>query len=90
MREIWLRVSGRVQGVGYRAFVARSGRGLNLSGGVRNELDGTVVVKLAGGSEAAVESFRVLLRRGPVAARVEAVEEMASDERPGGRFDFEF
>ncbi|HRC85758.1 MAG TPA: acylphosphatase, partial [Thermoanaerobaculia bacterium] len=36
------RVTGRVQGVGFRAFVRREGRRLGLSGEVRNLEDGSV------------------------------------------------
>jgi len=89
MSERWLRVSGRVQGVGYRAFAARAGRNLGLSGAVRNEADGAVVVRVSG-EAAAVESFRAALARGPVAARVEAVRELTEGDRPTGRFDLEF
>ena len=43
-------VTGRVQGVGFRYFVARSARNLGLSGYVRNLPDGTVEVAASGGA----------------------------------------
>lgn len=39
---ISFRVSGRVQGVGFRAFVRSTGQQFGLTGWVRNEIDGTV------------------------------------------------
>ena len=41
-------VRGQVQGVGYRYFVQRVARGLNLTGYVKNEPDGSVVVEAQG------------------------------------------
>lgn len=73
-REAWrFRVSGRVQGVGYRAFVLRSAEELQLAGWVRNDPGGTVTA-LAVGPAAALERFAEELARGPRAARVAAVE----------------
>ena len=69
------RVVGRVQGVGFRHFAARSARALGLAGGVRNEADGSVVA-VAEGSDEALREFRRALERGPGASRVERVEEI--------------
>jgi acylphosphatase len=68
------RVTGRVQGVGFRAFVVRHARGAGMRAGVRNERDGSVVCVAAGGA-AGLEGLRRALARGPAMARVEAVEE---------------
>jgi DNA ligase D-like protein (predicted 3'-phosphoesterase) len=66
-------VSGHVQGVGYRdAIVGRAGE-LGLFGWVRNADDGSVLVH-AEGPEPALEELASFLRKGPPAARVEAVE----------------
>jgi len=40
---ISFRVSGRVQGVGFRAFVRSTGQQYGLAGWVKNEVDGTVI-----------------------------------------------
>ncbi|HEX4955931.1 MAG TPA: acylphosphatase [Thermoanaerobaculia bacterium] len=72
-RAVEVRVSGRVQGVGFRAFVRRLGRELGLSGTVRNLPDGSVGVR-AGGAEEAVEALLVALHEGPPASRVDRVE----------------
>lgn len=65
-------VSGRVQNVGYRAFVLRYARGLGLSGTVRNLPSGEVEV-VAEGDEASLNQLLTLLRQGPPAARVRDV-----------------
>jgi acylphosphatase len=66
------RVTGRVQGVGFRVWTARRARELGLRGAVRNEPDGSVVVE-GEGEPAALERLEELLRRGPALARVRAV-----------------
>lgn len=62
-------VSGRVQNVGYRAFVLRYARALGLSGTVRNLPSGQVEV-IAEGDEKTLHQLLTLLRQGPPAARV--------------------
>ncbi len=64
---------GRVQGVGFRYFVAHLARRLEVSGEVRNLPDGSVEVLAAAGEEALV-SFEAELRQGPPGSRVESVE----------------
>jgi acylphosphatase len=66
-------ISGRVQGVGYRAFAQREARRLGLVGWTRNRRDGRVEC-LARGEAAALESFLAALRRGPAAGEVTGVE----------------
>ena len=83
-------VSGRVQGVGFRYFVARAARGLGLSGYVRNLPDGTVEVAAAG-DRAALESLAALLEEGPPGAVVESVElDWSSPPDVGDTFDVRF
>ena len=62
-------VSGRVQGVGYRAFVEREAMRLGLNGWVRNRRDGTVEAVVAG-EEKAIEVLVAACRQGPVHASV--------------------
>jgi acylphosphatase len=66
-------VAGQVQGVGYRWFVARHARGLDLSGYARNLPDGRVEV-VATGDDAALARLEELLRAGPANAHVTGVE----------------
>jgi acylphosphatase len=75
-------VRGRVQGVGFRWFVDYEARQLGLAGWVRNNINGTVEV-LAMGNEQQHLVLRGKLQRGPRAARVDEVEELAAEPVPG-------
>lgn len=66
------RVSGRVQGVFYRASAREQARRLGLRGWVRNLADGRVEA-LAGGTPAALERFESWLASGPPRASVSGV-----------------
>ena len=66
-------VSGRVQGVGYRAFAARVAAEQRLLGGVRNLDDGRVELDVEG-EKAAIEALLHELWAGPPAARVATIE----------------
>ena len=65
-------VSGRVQGVGFRAFVADAARAEGLAGWVRNLPDGRVEVHAEGDAEA-LGRFEWRLWQGPAMARVDDV-----------------
>ena len=66
-------VTGRVQGVGFRAAVQGKAAFLGLRGWVRNRADGAVE-GLVGGEPGDVETFRQYLQKGPPASTVERVE----------------
>jgi acylphosphatase len=85
MRTVRLRISGRVQAVGYRAFVIDEARRLGLRGWVRNRRDGTVEAS-AVGAEEAVEQLVEAWRRGPPAARVTEVTIIDDVEDVGAGF----
>ena len=67
-------VRGRVQGVGFRWFVTRVAGKLGLDGTVRNLPDGSVEV-VARGKAADLRKLAEGLNRGPLTARVTALEE---------------
>lgn len=62
-------VTGRVQGVGFRASLAREAEAAGLSGFVRNRVDGSVVVELEGPA-VAVGAVLAWCRSGPRWAEV--------------------
>jgi acylphosphatase len=66
-------VSGMVQGVGFRWFVARHARSLGLNGYARNLADSRVEV-VAEGPDEALSKLEQLLQSGPANARVSKVE----------------
>jgi len=68
-----LRITGRVQGVGYRWNMAQQANALSLSGWVRNRLDGSVEA-LSTGPVDAVQALIDWALRGPELARVNGVE----------------
>ncbi len=73
------RVSGRVQGVGYRFFVVQQSAGLAVDGWVRNMVDGTVEALVAG-SEDAHSKMRLQLEDGPRHAHVASVSVVEESE----------
>jgi acylphosphatase len=73
------RVSGRVQGVGFRYFAQDAARRDGINGYVVNHDDGTVEAVAEGDSEA-LERFERAVRRGPSRSRVEQV--MVDDITP--------
>ena len=83
MKATWhLRISGRVQGVGYRYSLCAQAQANGITGWVRNRRDGTVEAVLQG-SPGAMEKIMAWARRGPPGARVAAV----SSQDAQGEFD---
>lgn len=66
-------VHGRVQGVGFRAFVIENGLMLGVVGWARNRWDGTVEV-IAEGDQQKLEQLLNAIRRGPRMSKVTEVE----------------
>jgi acylphosphatase len=69
-------IRGRVQGVGYRAWVEYEVIARDLDGWVRNRRDGSVEAVFAGPGDA-VSEMVAACRRGPPSARVDAVQDDA-------------
>jgi acylphosphatase len=84
--ECWqVRVTGRVQGVGFREACVDRAQLLGLTGWVRNRIDGSVEAMLQGDADA-LARMREWLRRGPVLARVDRMQETRLDA-PFPRFE---
>ena len=73
MRRAMAIVSGRVQGVSYRASTATEAQRLGLVGWVRNRVDGAVELE-AQGPDAQVAALLAWCEHGPPAARVSRVD----------------
>lgn len=73
VRRAWVRVEGRVQGVGFRASAYSRARSLQVAGWVRNNADGSLEAELEGPRDR-VESFLNWFRRGPCGADIDAVK----------------
>lgn len=84
-------IRGRVQGVGYRAWVEDEATARDLEGWVRNRRDGSVEAVFAGPT-GVVTGMVAACRRGPSSARVDALQDeaagpdMLKPRRPGERF----
>lgn len=78
-------LSGRVQGVGFRAWTERSARSLGLSGWVRNRHDGSVEAVFAGPADL-VDEMISRCRRGPDHARVEVLQRYEEETGPAPGF----
>ena len=75
-------VKGRVQGVGFRWFVADEARRLDLAGWVRNNRDGSVEL-CAEGDEAALAKLKEIVAKGPAGASVSSVDSVDSAPKDG-------
>jgi acylphosphatase len=76
MPVIHLRVTGRVQGVGFRFFVCDRAEELGVSGWVRNTSSGDVEVA-ASGDSSGLDALEAAVARGPSGARVTAVHRVS-------------
>jgi acylphosphatase len=83
-----IRVSGHVQGVGFRASLRHEALRAGVTGWVRNRADGTVEALLHGAPEA-VDSLIAWARRGPPGARVSELLDAAAEsgETPPAGFE---
>jgi acylphosphatase len=68
-----IRVYGEVQGVGFRAWVARRALKLGLKGYVENRSDGSLLIVVEG-DEGGVKQLVEECRRGPLLAKVDNVD----------------
>ena len=82
-KHVQARISGRVQGVGFRYYATHVAKGLNVVRTVRNTVDGGIEA-VAEGEETALHEFLVALHRGPQAAEVTGIATAWGD--PTGEF----
>lgn len=73
VRCVWVLITGRVQGVSYRAWTRRRAEAHGLSGWVRNLANGDVEATFSGPAES-VRTMLAECREGPRLARVTKVE----------------
>lgn len=86
-RAAHVTISGRVQGVGYRAWTELTARGFGLDGWARNRRNGDVEAVFVG-PEDRVEAMIAACRQGPPMARVLDVKVgTVADEGAAGRFE---
>ena len=78
MKSVHIVVSGRVQGVWYRAWTEKEATARGLDGWVRNCSDGTVEAVFSG-PDAGVDAMLAACRTGPRLARVEGIVAEACD-----------
>ena len=80
-----VRISGRVQGVWYRGWTVDQATSRGLSGWVRNRRDGSVEALFSGPAASVAEMIEAC-RRGPPAARVDAVAQEPAEPPVGSGF----
>jgi len=85
-RTVHVLVHGRVQGVGFRAWVHHQAELHGLKGWVRNRRDGAVEAVFSGPDDL-VEVMLKACRQGPGGSAVERVEPVESGEGESGPFD---
>lgn len=88
IRTYSVRVSGKVQGVFFRASAREKARALGINGFVRNERDGNVFIE-AEGEEDQLGEFLSWCRQGPPRARVESCEIREIESRKFSDFEID-
>jgi len=72
-------ISGRVQGVSYRAWTVATASDFDLKGWVRNRSEGTVEAVFSG-EESQVAAMLDACKEGPPSARINKIETFSWDE----------
>lgn len=74
MKDVVIRVSGRVQGVGYRRWAVAKAKEIGgISGWVHNDYDGSVMLRLVG-EEFPIDAMIAACEKGPLWGRVDKLE----------------
>jgi len=82
-------ISGRVQGVYYRANVANNAQKSGFSGYIKNLNDGRVEAAVSCHDEQ-IEAFKTILHNGSPASSVSSIEEQPIDEHFNGEFEIRY
>ncbi|MBO0663017.1 acylphosphatase [Jiella sp. MQZ9-1] len=85
-KSVHVEITGRVQGVGFRAWTQEQAKRLQLSGWVRNRRSGAVEAVFSGDSEA-VEEMLKAAEDGPAGSSVKAVNVLGEVESYDGAFE---
>lgn len=85
LKTVKVEISGRVQGVWFRAWTCEQAESLGLNGWVRNRRDGSVEA-LVSGPDNDVDALLDLLWQGPPAAEVSSVQCEDLDDSPVSGF----
>lgn len=83
--RVQVEIRGRVQGVGYRAWLARVAEMMAIEGWVRNRRDGWVEAVLVAQGAEQLDAVLALVHRGPEGARVEDVATRPATDEDVGR-----
>lgn len=86
MKHLEIRVTGRVQGVFFRASTRETAEAIGVNGTVRNEPDGSVLIE-AEGTDEQLGRFLKWVRLGPPGALVEDVRTREGRPRGFDRFE---
>jgi acylphosphatase len=72
MIQYEIKITGRVQGVGYRYFAVQKAKEMDINGWVKNLVDGSVLI-IAQGIEEEIKTFTDYLYIGPTRSRVDKI-----------------
>ncbi len=74
MKEVYIKIKGRVQGIGFRYWAVNKAKEIGgISGWVHNAADGSVEILMSGG-ENEIDDMILACHHGPSLARVDSVE----------------
>tara|TARA_B100001121_G_C18604692_1_gene581217 strand:+ start:50 stop:325 length:276 start_codon:yes stop_codon:yes gene_type:complete len=88
-KNFFLKIFGRVQGVGYRVWTKRLADSLNFVGWVKNCDDGTVEIEIYC-DEKKKNLFKNKCYKGPLLSKVERIEETSKSEKKFNNFEILF
>ena len=86
MKRLRIKVDGRVQGVFYRASTQSKALELGLSGWVKNQPDGSVLIEVQGNTEV-LDKMIKWCKEGPIMARVDNLDQEDIPVEAGTSFD---